>query len=268
MPTFPSPAPLAQAYAHNDYLHERPLLDALELGFTSVEADVWLVDGELLVARDPAAGPAIGTLARCYLEPLVERVRRHGGTVHPQPGGFQLTVDIRSDLTETYHRLEQELDRFAAHLTEFTAAGLSAGPITVVATVKEGNLIAELMARRPVRHLGYDARPPEIGAVPRWLAPMISDYWFRQFDWDGAGPMPAAERAKLREFAATARRDGQQLRFWGTPDEPSARRDALWAELLAAGIGFISTDDLPGLAAFLRRPDLAGPAEPVAAAVG
>ena len=44
--------PLAQAHAHNDYEHDRPLFDALEHGFTSVEADVWLVDGELLVAHD------------------------------------------------------------------------------------------------------------------------------------------------------------------------------------------------------------------------
>ena len=44
--------PLPQAHAHNDYEHERPLLDALEQGFTSIEADVWLVDGELRVAHD------------------------------------------------------------------------------------------------------------------------------------------------------------------------------------------------------------------------
>ena len=33
-------APLTQAHAHNDYEHDRLLLDALEHGFTSVEADV------------------------------------------------------------------------------------------------------------------------------------------------------------------------------------------------------------------------------------
>lgn len=37
--------PLAQAHAHNDYEHTRPLHDALDHSFTSVEADVWLVDG-------------------------------------------------------------------------------------------------------------------------------------------------------------------------------------------------------------------------------
>ncbi|MEU9588105.1 hypothetical protein AB0D70_32420, partial [Streptomyces werraensis] len=38
--------PLPRAHAHNDYEHDRPLLDALDHGFTSVEADIYLVDGE------------------------------------------------------------------------------------------------------------------------------------------------------------------------------------------------------------------------------
>ena len=53
-PAYPAPdvSPLPQAHAHNDYEHDRPLRDALDPGFTSVEADVWLVDGKLLVAHD------------------------------------------------------------------------------------------------------------------------------------------------------------------------------------------------------------------------
>ena len=39
--------PLANAHAHNDYEHERPLLDALDQGFTSIEADVFLVEGQV-----------------------------------------------------------------------------------------------------------------------------------------------------------------------------------------------------------------------------
>ena len=48
--TAPS-GPLPAAHAHNDYWHERPLHDALERGFCSVEADVFLVDGQLLVGH-------------------------------------------------------------------------------------------------------------------------------------------------------------------------------------------------------------------------
>ena len=35
------------AFSHNDYEHERPLFDALDLGFNCVEADLWLIAGEL-----------------------------------------------------------------------------------------------------------------------------------------------------------------------------------------------------------------------------
>ena len=41
------PTPLLHGHAHNDYLHPRPLLDALDQGFCSVEADIFLVDGKL-----------------------------------------------------------------------------------------------------------------------------------------------------------------------------------------------------------------------------
>src|SRR5436190_1820266 len=37
---------LPNAHAHNDYLHTRPLLDALDQGFCSVEADIHLVNGK------------------------------------------------------------------------------------------------------------------------------------------------------------------------------------------------------------------------------
>src|SRR5688500_5242918 len=43
-----TPRVLPHAHAHNDYLHDRPLLDALDHGFNSVEADIFLVDGQLL----------------------------------------------------------------------------------------------------------------------------------------------------------------------------------------------------------------------------
>ena len=45
------PLILPNAYAHNDYWHKRPLLDALDHGFTYVEADVYLRNDQLIVAH-------------------------------------------------------------------------------------------------------------------------------------------------------------------------------------------------------------------------
>ena len=50
-PSKTAEAPLAGAHAHNDYEHPRPLLDALSHGFQSVEADIFLIDDQLLVAH-------------------------------------------------------------------------------------------------------------------------------------------------------------------------------------------------------------------------
>src|SRR6516165_8545996 len=65
--------PVRQAHAHNDYEHKRPLLDALENGFCSVEADVFLVEGELLVGHTRGSLRAERTLEKLYLAPLRQR---------------------------------------------------------------------------------------------------------------------------------------------------------------------------------------------------
>src|SRR3954451_21378479 len=50
-PAFASVVPIASLHAHNDYQHARPLAEALANGFASVEADVCLVGGQLLVGH-------------------------------------------------------------------------------------------------------------------------------------------------------------------------------------------------------------------------
>ena len=41
--------PVVPGHAHNDYLHDHPLVDALHYGFRSVEADIHLRDGGRLM---------------------------------------------------------------------------------------------------------------------------------------------------------------------------------------------------------------------------
>ncbi|MEU6645300.1 hypothetical protein ABZ863_22450 [Saccharomonospora sp. NPDC046836] len=105
----PPVRPLAQAHAHNDYEHPRPLLDALAAGFTSVESDIYLVDGQLLVGHDPQDLTAERTLEALYLEPLRARVLATHGRVYQRPADFQLLVDIKTEANSTYAALEQRL---------------------------------------------------------------------------------------------------------------------------------------------------------------
>ncbi len=63
--------------------------------------------------------------------------------------------------------------------------------------------------------------------------------------------MPAQERQKLGEIVQKAHAKGRLVRFWGTPDARAPAREAVWRELLAAGVDLINTDDLQGLQEFL-----------------
>ena len=76
--------PLPNAHAHNDYEHTRPLMDALENGFTSVEADVFLVDDILYVYHDlPAVLDRERTLEKLYLKPLQKIIEENSGKSPP-----------------------------------------------------------------------------------------------------------------------------------------------------------------------------------------
>src|SRR5258708_29863697 len=115
----PQPKPLLRVHAHNDYEHTRPLFDALDQGFCSVEADIHLVDGKLLVAHSRSQVKPERTLQALYLDPLRERVRRNGG--HVYPGGAELTllIDIKGDWRTTYPLLREGLKSYADILTTF-----------------------------------------------------------------------------------------------------------------------------------------------------
>ena len=101
--------PLTRAHAHNDYLHERPLLDALNNGFCSVEADIFLVDGELLVAHTKRELSPERTLKTLYLDPLQKRIKYNGGRVHKGGPELTLLIDIKNNGEETWTVLNRVL---------------------------------------------------------------------------------------------------------------------------------------------------------------
>ncbi|WP_069772731.1 phosphatidylinositol-specific phospholipase C/glycerophosphodiester phosphodiesterase family protein [Streptomyces sp. LUP30] len=242
--------PLWCAHAHNDYEHPRPLLDALDHRFGSVEADVFLVDGRLLVAHDPVDLDPSRTLESLYLAPLAARVRAGRGSVyrgHRKP--LQLLIDIKTEGAAAYRELDRELRRYAPLFTTYAHGRVHAGPVTAVVS---GDRAARVpMEAQGVRRAFYDGRLADLGDSEASFASLISDNWTLHFTWLGVGAFPEAERQRLRGIVRAAHARGQKVRFWATPDLAGPARDALWAALLAAGVDYLNTDDLAGLEAFL-----------------
>jgi hypothetical protein len=239
------PAPLRHAHAHNDYLHERPLLDALEHGFSSVEADVYLVDGALLVAHDVKELKPERTLQKLYLEPLKARVAEHDGRVYPGGPEFGLLIDIKSEAQATYLALHKVLAKYADMLVSVDNGQEKLGAVRIVIS---GNRPQAFIAAQKTRFCGIDGRVSDLDSEwPAHLLPMISDNWTLQFQWRGVGPMNDKERERLKSIVSRAHAKGRSVRFWATPENP-----ALWQALLTAQVDLINTDDLNGLEKFLR----------------
>lgn len=245
------PRPLWRAHAHNDYEHPRPLFDALDHRFGSVEADIYLVGDQLLVAHDPEDLDPARTLESLYLDPLAARVRANRGRVYRgYRGSLHLLVDIKTEGASTYLALDRHLRRYRHLFTTYAHGRVLSGPVTAVIS---GDRAARApMEAQTVRRAFYDGRLADLGSQARAsFIPLISDNWMLNFTWQGVGAFPDAEREKLRGIVRTAHSRGQKVRFWATPDLAGPARDALWAELLAADVDYLNTDDLAGLQAFL-----------------
>ena len=232
---------LTRAHSHNDYEHPRPLLDALEQRFYSVEADIWLVEGEILVSHNKGAYK--GSLKELYLDPLQERVTK-AGSVHGDGKPFLLWIDIKDVRRELNPALETLLANYPM-LTLYSDDTVTEGPVTVILTGDTRSKTRHVMSispRRACRDGDYSKDDPK--ADTRW--PWIALNWGSLFKWKGEGEFPADEREKLVSLLADIHGKGRKVRFWANPDQES-----FWKLGVETGIDLINTDRLEDLHDFL-----------------
>ena len=235
---------LPNAHAHNDYYHQRPLLDALTHGFASVEADIFLSGDQLLVGHFVFELRTKRSLRNLYLEPLRQLARQGDGWIYPNKRPVQLLIDIKTDAAATYAALAPLLAEYDDILS-VTRNGEHTEKAVVA--VISGNRPIKQLREAKQRHCAIDGRHGDLDSTdPAHLIPLISESWRSHFKWRGSGAFPAAERAKLHDFVARAHKRGSRVRFWATPES-----ETLWQALVEAKVDHLNTDDLPRLRKFL-----------------
>lgn len=231
------------AHAHNDYEHERPLLDALENHFYSVEADVWLNEGEILVAHD--WGDFKGTLKELYLDPLQQRITKQG-YIHNDGETFYLWIDLKDDRPETLEVLQQLFNQYPM-LTQFNQNTPKQNPLHVILT---GNArlkrqyvegFAPRLASRDSN--GFGEEDPD--ATPEWTWYALSWDSFIEQDDDDSTVTPD-EINRLKELTNAIHAKGKKVRYYSCPDKP-----AYWQAAIDANVDLINTDHLKELNEFL-----------------
>lgn len=274
-------APLAHGHAHNDYLNAHPLTSALGHGFTSVEADVWLENGKLLLCHDYKNGKCYddtpgspreiitpGELGPTYLEPLAERVaaspvhRVYDNWAKP----FYLVIEIKcqSDNTSSQscgseyplllaHAVITQLGAYQSMLTSFdpnSSPTVAQNAVTVVFTGANGSVKNE--AKAQPRSYFFDANLSSASTAQADVTPMlIANYGAK--NCAGTGTLSADERAQVQ--AAHAK--GIVVRIYNLPDCPwrkygtkpypaswDQERVNAWEDVASACVDYLSSDHL------------------------
>jgi hypothetical protein len=237
--------PITRAHAHNDYEHPRPLLDALDQGFCSIEADVFLVNDQLLVAHTLTKVTPERTLTSLYLNPLRERARQNQGHIYPNGPVVWLFIDLKTEAETTYAALTRTLAPFKEVLTHIEDGKIVTNAVWVVVT---GNRPRSTIARQNPRWCSYDGLLSDLEQnTPTALVPIVSEQWTKHFRWRGQGTISDADSTKLRGILDQAHSQGKQVRFWDAPDQLNA-----WRTFFEAGIDLINTDKLAEASAFVR----------------
>ncbi|WP_339815904.1 phosphatidylinositol-specific phospholipase C/glycerophosphodiester phosphodiesterase family protein [uncultured Imperialibacter sp.] len=240
--SFAQVIPLPNAHAHNDYEHDRPLFDALSNGFTSVEADIFLIKDELYVAHNkPASTKNARTLKELYLQPLDEVVRANNGQVYPGYGGsFYLMIDFKNDAEGTYAKLIEQLQPYKHLLKTKTQDG----PLTIFIS---GERPISAILNDPENLVSLDGRPNDLGqGITADKMPVVSTSFKSLGFWNGNGEIPFDIRLKIRQLGDAAHKEGKKLRLWATPDDPAS-----WQVLLNNGVDLLNADNLTELKTFL-----------------
>jgi hypothetical protein len=234
-------APHIKAHAHNDYEHTRPLFDALQNRFNSVEADVHLKDGKVLVSHNKATSQS-PQLMKLYFRPLDSLLKVNHGSVYAKSAmTFYLMIDLKTDGPETYRAVREILSTFPKLKCK--------GATCPVKIFLSGERPVSLMMADGYDGLSIDGRPSDLekGYSVEWM-PVISDNYSKWCSWNGKSFPKGNELRKIKELAKRVHAEGRQLRLWAIPDNILA-----WRELSNAGVDLINTDHLEALNRYLTQ---------------
>lgn len=229
-----------QGHSHNDYHQNIPLLTAYYAGMGSIEADIFLKNGELYVAHDTSEIKANATLKQLYLDPLAAFYRKNGNRPYPDTAmKLQLVIDIKKNHQQVLPQLIKALNVYG----DVFKSDQNPDAIRIVLS---GDMPKAENFKNYPGYIAFDGRPYTT-YTPEQLKriAMISDDLKKYTAWNGKGTPTKADEAKLRTVIEQARQKNKPFRFWATQDSPNT-----WIVLEKLGVHWLNTDQPEKLRSF------------------
>jgi alkaline phosphatase len=209
------------SHSHNDYLQSVPFWNAYGAGSNSVEADVFLQKNQLFVAHTQAEINT-KTLRKTYLEPINELITN--GELKGRE--LQLLIDVKTEAITTLKAIEAEISQFPA-LTK------QSSPLKIIISGNRPKDFATYPA-----YLLFDFQETREFDKTKFERVGMVSYAFQRFSkWNGKGRLTHPDEVKLKEVIDKVHQSGKKIRFWASPDNPTA-----WFTLSEMGVDFINTD--------------------------
>ncbi len=232
-----------KAHSHNDYANVIPFWLAYYNHFSSIEADIWIIENELIVAHDKKDIKPENTLNALYLEPLVRLMRYNGGKPwHDHPGRLQLLIDLKTEAVPTLNLLVLKLKQYP----DVFDPAVNPDAIRIVISGNRPD---------PSRYGDYPSFILFDGIIGQKYSteqlnriPLFSENLRNLIIWDGKSGIPETDRNKLVSVIDSLHSLNKKVRFWNAPDNPEA-----WKVLLDAGVDYVNTDHINQLEEFLRK---------------
>lgn len=222
-------------HAHNDYEHAVPFWEAFSHGFSSIEADVLLIDDKLFVAHEKETIKQERTLETLYFQPIEQAFElnlwndRH----------VQLLIDVKTEAYAT-------LDKIVATVTRHPA---------IIKAVGDGQLSLVISGNRPKAseyhqypsYIQFDYQQLENpGPAALEKIDMVSLSFRYCSGWNGKGRLVDEDLERVKAVVDQAHALNKPFRFWATPDSKTS-----WKAFSDLGVDYINTDLLAKAAAYV-----------------
>ncbi len=224
-------------HSHNDYTHAHPFWDAFNNKAAVIEADVYNVNGVLIVAHDKKDIQPKNTLDSMYIKPIVQLFNNHSDSIVP----FYLMIDIKENATDVLPVLIKTLQQYNY------AFNRQVNPNAVQIFIS-GERPPDTTFHNYPSYIMFDGLPNKTYA-PKDLKKivMISDNFRNYSFWNGVNILPVADSIKISNVIKEGHAKGKPVRLWGAPDT-----EQCWLTLIHLQANFINTDKVEACRKFLN----------------
>jgi alkaline phosphatase len=212
-------------HAHNDYQQALPLTNALSNRVYSIEADVYLRNGQLVVAHDAKDVAAAPTLDSLYLQPIIRLFKKYHGRISKSKTYTPvLMIDSKESGAAVIAQLIKAVEANGSVFNRLVNA------MAVQLVISGDRAAVSTWASYP-SYIFFDGRPAEVydSATLKRLA-FISDNYTNYVSKQDSSSRIEALVKKVHGM-------GKLLRLWAIPDTAAS-----WRRLQQLGVDIINTD--------------------------